>query len=615
VSCARCGGPLTEAPGVTPGFKWCGTCREFVSTADFVSPAPIGGGAEETKRRPSDRHAQRDEFLSTDEERPQIVTTNRHLHDIVNDAWDVIVRCNDPPVFFEHAGAIAEIGDADDERPVISHFSTAGFRGKLDRSADWMRETREGLTPARPPKDVIEDMEALPKPLPVLRGIIGTPVFSEQGKLVVEEGYQPETCLYYVPTGDAMPLVPDRPDATDLKRAKQLIGQEWLTDFPFLDDASRVNGIAAPITAIARELIHGPTPLFAIDSPSAGSGKSLLARGIGLISSGSEPAVMAEPRSDEELRKRVTSLLYAGASVLLFDNLKRRLESPVLAALLTATVWSDRILGRTQSIDLPNRSVWLATGNNIEMNDEIARRVAWIRIDAKMDRPWQRAAFRHDDLVVWMQRHRHELVWAFLVLVQNWIAQGRRPWSGSALGSFEQWSRVTGGILEAAAISGFLSNREELYKRADMETDEWRAFTSEWRKHFNNASVKVSDLIDIGQELLPTVFSRTGDNSSARSMKTTLGKAIAKHQDRGFGGLVIRRAGEDGHNGGVFWRVECHRTADVPPAEGPTSAQHPQENGPSSDTNADVGDVADMDSGLNQNMSFRFDAAQKNEKA
>ena len=56
--------------------------------------------------------------------------------------------------------------------------------------------------------------------------------------------------------------MPQRPDATDLKRAKQFIGQEWLADFPFVDDASRANAVAVPITAVARELVDGPTPLF-----------------------------------------------------------------------------------------------------------------------------------------------------------------------------------------------------------------------------------------------------------------------------------------------------------------------------------------------------------------
>lgn len=188
-----------------------------------------------------------------------------------------------------------------------------------------MKLTDDGPKPARPPRDVVEDIDALPKPLPVLRGIVGTPTFAPNGTLVTAPGYHASTGLYYAPSGEPLPPVPQRPDATDLKRAKQFIGQEWLADFPFVDDASRANAVAVPITAIARELVDGPTPLFAIDAPSPGTGKGLLAAGIGIIVGGATPPVMTEARSEEELRKRITALLCTGRSIVLFDNIRHPL--------------------------------------------------------------------------------------------------------------------------------------------------------------------------------------------------------------------------------------------------------------------------------------------------
>ncbi|MEE8384368.1 MAG: bifunctional DNA primase/polymerase, partial [Dehalococcoidia bacterium] len=395
--------------------------------------------------------------------RPRIVVSNRHLHEIAADAWDAVMAQNDPPVCFRHAGSIAEI-DHDEHGPRIVHLSLARLRGRLDRLAEWVHLTDRGPRPARPPKDVVEDMEALPQPLPPLHGIMGTPTFAADGAIITEPGYQPGTRLYYAPAGEPVPPVPKVPDETDLKRAKQIIGQEWLADFPFVDLASRAHAISVPLTAVARELIDGPTPLFAIDAPTAGTGKGLLAAGIGLMVSGCPPAVMTEERNDEELRKRVTAILSAGRPLVIFDNVRRRLASGVLAALLTATAWSDRLLGKSQTVDLPNRTLWLATGNNLQLNDEIARRTVWLRLDARVDRPWQRTSFRHPDLMAWLARHRHELVWAILVLTQNWIARGMPRWTGRPLGSFESWSRVVGGILQTAGIGGFLANREELYR-------------------------------------------------------------------------------------------------------------------------------------------------------
>ena len=391
-----------------------------------------------------------DPALSGAPELPCIVTSNRRLREIAADAWQALLAGNSLPRYFQHGGAIAEIGRDDVGRARIAHLGFAGLKGHLDRCADWVTASKDGPRPARPPRDVVEDLEAMAKPLPVLRGVVGTPIFSVNGTLTTEAGYQPATRLYYEPSGDPVPSVSTTPDATDLQRARMIIGQDWLGDFPFVDDASRAHAIAAVVTAVGREMIDGPTPLFAFDAPAAGTSKGLLALGVGLIVTGSLPAVMTEVASEEELRKRITAVLCAGPSVVLFDNIKRRLASGTLAGLLTAPWWSDRILGKSQTVDLPVRGVWLVTGNNLELDNETARRTVWIRLDAQCDRPWERTQFRHSDLNAWLRRHRHELIWAHLVLVQHWISAGRPGWAGRPLGSFEAWSAVVGGVLQAA---------------------------------------------------------------------------------------------------------------------------------------------------------------------
>ena len=530
-----------------------------------------------------ERRTAHDPAVVSGQNRPRIVTTNRHLHQLAEEGWEALLGCNDPPVLFQHGGAIAEVTCYDDGSPRIAHLGLAALKGKLDRAAEWVKSTDNGDRPSRPPRDVVEDMDALPKPLPVLRGIVGTPTFTPDGTLVATPGYQASTGLYYALSGEPVPAVPNRPDGTDLKRAKQLIGQEWVADFPFVDDASRANVIAAPITAVARELIDGPTPLFAMDAPAPGTGKGLLAAGIGIITSGATPAVMTEARSEEELRKRITALLSTGTSLVFFDNVKHRLDSGVLSALLTAPTWSDRILGKTLTVVFPNRAVWMATGNNLQLNNEIARRTAWIRLDAKVDRPWERTNFRHRNLIAWLQRHRHELVWAFLVLIQNWIALGRPLWNGRPLGSYEVWSSVVGGILQAAGIEGFLANREELYRRTDSETEEWRAFVSAWWEALGDASVKASDLyaFTTERELLPSVFAAAPDNATERALKTRFGKALGQHRDRRHGDFFIRSLGHDTHQKVALYRLE---TAGRSAAEGQRPANVPQDNASNPDT-------------------------------
>jgi hypothetical protein len=148
------------------------------------------------------------------QERPRIVITNRHLHEIAEGGWSALLRCNDPPVLFQHGGAIAEVAFDDDARARIAHLGLAALRGRLDRAAEWVKLTDNGLKPARPPRDVVEDIDALPKPLPVLRGIVGTPTFAPNGTLLAAPGYHASTGLYYAPNGEPLPPVREVLDKT-----------------------------------------------------------------------------------------------------------------------------------------------------------------------------------------------------------------------------------------------------------------------------------------------------------------------------------------------------------------------------------------------------------------
>jgi hypothetical protein len=389
--------------------------------------------------------------------------------------------------------------------------------------------------------------------------------------------------------------------------AKEIILLDWLGDFPFLDDASRANAIAIAITAIAREMIGGPTPLFVVDAPAAGTGKGLLVSGVGNVITGREPPLMSEVRDENEFRKRITAKLYEGAMLLVLDNLKRRLDSGTLAAVLTADVWSDRILGVSRSADVPVRNVWICTGNNIQLTDEIARRSVWVRLDARKDRPWQGRSFRHADLKGWLRAHRHDLVWAFLVLVQNWIARGRPEGRGELLGSYEHWSRVVGGVLDAANISGFLENREELYARTDAVSEEWRRFVAAWRETHGDRPIAVGDLVDAARELLTSVFAKTRDDASDRSVRTRLGKALTEQRDRRYGDDFLRYEGIDKHTKGALWRLEAAVDAEPLDLSTPTSAEVPQHNWSTSDSFAEVPEVAEDDPGSFENIEGHLD--------
>jgi hypothetical protein len=401
----------------------------------------------------------------------------------------------------------------------------------------------------KPPMAVVQDMLAAPAfPLPALGRILGAPAFARNGTLRTDPGYDPASTNYL--TSSLHPkLVPSDPSVEEVAAAVSLIRDDLLGDFQFQSKADQANAIALFILPYARDLIEGPTPLHLADAPTPGSGKGLLLLVLLFPAFGDDIASITEGRDEDEWRKRITSALRDGRGAIIIDNIVSSLDSGALASALTATTWTDRVLGKSENLSLLVTVIWAATGNNSSLSAEIARRTARIRLNPTIERPWEREGFKHPDLRGWAAEHRTDLVHAGLVLVQNWISRGRPAWSGRPLGSFESWSRVMGGILEAANVQGFLDNSREVYEIASSESEVWGAFVQEWTLRYGEQEVAAANLFEIAQGIDGFPLGRS---TTDRGQKTAFGAALASKRDRIFSGYRIESLG-------VRHRAACYR--------------------------------------------------------
>jgi hypothetical protein len=316
-----------------------------------------------------------------------------------------------------------------------------------------------------------------------------------------------------------------------LRTARSLLLDDLLGDFPFTSEAERAHALALLLLPFVRPLIEGPTPLHLVEKPMPGTGATLLVDAIAVVATGHSASIMTEGRDEEEWRKRITAKLREAPLMVVIDNLRRPLDAAPVAAALTAPYWEDRILGRSDIIRIPVRCAWVATGNNPQLSNEIARRAVRIRLDAHMDRPWQRDGFRHPNLLTWVHAHRGSLVSACLTLGRAWVEAGRPRDRRATLGSFESWSETMGGILDVAGVPGFLANAEELYELSDAEGTLWRSFVAAWWDRFGTAEVGVGDLYELAVACEPPLPLGAGNE---RSQRIRLGKALARIRDRVF---------------------------------------------------------------------------------
>lgn len=333
----------------------------------------------------------------------------------------------------------------------------------LGEAGNWYVTTKEGRKPKPPPPHVVANVLAAGQELwnfDLLDRIVTTPVFAEDGTLRTEPGYHESSRSYYLPPeGLEIPSVSAEPTAKEVKKAKARI-DDLLSDFPFVDAADRAHAWALVLQPFARELIWGSTPLFSVQAPKQGTGKTLLVQSA-LAPSAGDVDSLAEPHGDDEMEKRLTARLREAAPVVFFDNVDRVMAYPSLASALTKPTWSGRVLGKSATVTMPINCTFVFTANNPRFSDDLRRRVVPIRLDTGIEDPSKRKGFRHS-LPGWALKNRGDLVWAACTLISSWVAAGRpRPESDTAtLGSYGPWRRVLGGLLQHIGVPGFLGNLE-----------------------------------------------------------------------------------------------------------------------------------------------------------
>jgi hypothetical protein len=489
------------------------------------------------------------------------------LDRLSNEAWAALETQNEPPFLFRFGDVVCRRERNDCGVLIVRELMVDRLRYELARLIKWYKIIQGSREDAPPPVLVCRNMLAHPQPpLPALKGIVTAPTFVGDGSLIKSPGYHAAWGLYMdLPAGLTIPDIPPRPTAEDIIRSRTLICQEWLGDFPFTGPAELAAAMALCLLPFVREMITGPTPLYLVEKPSPGTGAGLLVSVLTSLFLGREVAAMPDCRDEEEWRKRITATLVESPSFVLIDNLGQRLDSSALSSVLTTTVWRDRRLGHTETIHVPVRCAWVATGNNPALSNEMSRRTIRMRLDARMDRPWLKNGFKHPDLKDWTAAHRGELIAAVLTLVQAWVVAGRPP-GAVKLGSFESWSQVLGGILSHAGVPGFLENLHELYDQSDEEGAAWRVVLEAWWAHFQDGPVGVSNVYGMLACEDPSLDLGLGDGNPA-SQKIRLGKRLAQMRDRQFGRWQIVHAGMKQR--AVQWRL-----VEVSPVEGrPTSVE------------------------------------------
>ena len=507
---------------------------------------------------------------------PVIKVNNRQLRDTTAEAVAALHAANNPPELFVRMGELARVVVDEDDKPSIKSLDEPGLRHYLTAAADFMKQGKESTTEVSPPKDLVQNILAAPSwPFPALKGIVEVPVLRPGGSILATLGYDPDTKLYYRPMpGFALPQMLAKPSQKDAKEAALFFQEELLGDFPFVDQASKANAMASYLTPIVRHAILGAVPAGINSATNAGTGKTILQEMIGDISKGRPTSLSPTPiqkDNDAEWSKVITAELLKGSTIICFDNVDGLVRSPSLSSAITAKVHSGRILGLSKTAEIPVNVSWFINGNNIQLGGDLPRRCYWVRLDAKMSRPWERKGFKHKDLWAWVAANRGRLIVALLTMARAWYLAGCPEPDVPVPGSFEAWTRMVGGILQYAGVEGFLGNSEEMYEIGDVEGQEWEAFLAGWHELYGDKIRFVKDIvaeIEGGElsylkNLLPGKLA--GSHGHEEGFGIALGWALAKKAGTRYGtsGLHLVRIPKGPGVRQTGWKVLTSGVDDV----------------------------------------------------
>jgi putative DNA primase/helicase len=421
---------------------------------------------------------------------------------------------------------------------VIVPLEVPSLQDRLDRAARWVRLKKGLAVPARPPEWVAKQVMArLAWPFPLLSGVIETPTLRPDGTVLDRPGYDADTGLLYTPNAD-YGSVPELTKAEVPTLVQALL--DPVCDFPFVHDTDRATYVAAILSIVGRHAIPGPVPAFPVVAPVPGAGKGLLTRIMTLIGTGREPAVMTVPGDDIEFRKRLLVLAIAGTPVVVLDNVSGTIGSDQLAAALTLTEFTDRLLGVSRLVTAPLTAIWFVTGNNVRFGRTLGRRMVPITLDPENEHPEDRSGFRYPDVIGRVKARRPALVTAALALLHGYVLAGRPPHDEPKMGSFEQWddlirgAAIWAGLADPAAVKDAAKGRGRVRAEGDDDLDQLDSLLDALTTGFGGSPFQVPDVlakIDIDPALRAACQGSATDRKGSVTANS-IGNAFRNMRDR-----------------------------------------------------------------------------------
>jgi hypothetical protein len=393
--------------------------------------------------------------------------------------------------YFISGGALVRVIDRDDQGVAVEQVHEQTLKLVLADMIDWEVRGRDGVAVRiDPPHGVVQALlHGQDCRLPVLNGLARHPFFGPDGRLIDKPGYDSGTGIYgaFEESEYALP----EPTADWAEQALNYL-DSFLSEFEFESEADRSAALCAILTATVRPSL-ATAPAFNITATGPGSGKSYLADVITPFAGPEEPYRVSFPERHDEAGKLVITVLRDKPPAVLFDDMQTNWKSlgPLNRALSSSTT-TERLLGSNRTATVSTRVLFLSTGNHVEPERDMRRRVVTIRLAPRSESPALRT-FRGSPAAD-LRQDRAEAVVCALTIIRAFQAAGEPRSNVPSIATYEEWARYCRHPLIWLRRPDPAQSLIEQVSQ-DPEQDQLSEFLRVWRKVFGSQSVTVRKLL------------------------------------------------------------------------------------------------------------------------
>jgi putative DNA primase/helicase len=536
---------------------------------------------EERQRVEDDYFAYVSDNFGAPEPKPQrekqsILYEEGKLAEIVRTAEKYLME--DDVEFYDRGGNLV--------RPIINESMAVGGRlltiaslqpvdvpyltKRLADSIDWKKSVKKTVhgepviyqAPRNPPVSIapIVKSDAGDWPFNKIAGVITAPTIRRDGSILFREGYDKKTKLLLV-APPPMPRLIEHPTQDDAKSASRRIATLF-ENFPFVDKASQAVAMSAFITPIVRAAMT-VAPLHAISAPTPGSGKSYLVDICVAAVKGNTAPATPIGKTEDETEKRISGCMLQGDPIIVLDNVNGTLEGDALCQCIERPLVKFRTLGESKMTEIENKVTIFATGNRIELPDDMRRRSILCTLDAEMERPELRQ-FTFDPVAEVLD-NRGSYIADALTIVRAYKLAGM-PDCLPRLASFHEWSDMVRSAIVWCGFEDPLKSMEKV-RENDTRREALSDFVNEWLKSVMRP-VTAKDLYDeaVSNVDLQVAMKTFVNTKNGMFDAQQLGVKLGKVRDAIINGHKITSY-KDSHSGKNVWSIKAVEEVKIPETE------------------------------------------------